>query len=86
MVGPRYSIILAPYKMFLCCSTLHSLKSCFVQVREQGQQKGEASPYLQELLRLEEQAVQQGVGRFSKVSSLSCLSSAHCLLSISLLD
>ena len=38
-----------------------------MQVREQGQQKGEASPYLAELLRLEEQAKQEGLGRWSKV-------------------
>jgi len=38
-----------------------------MQVREQGQQKGEASPYLAELLRLEEQAKQDGLGRWSKV-------------------
>lgn len=40
----------------------------FVQVREQGQQKGEASPFLAEFLRLEEQAKQQGLGRWSKAS------------------
>ncbi|KAH1074755.1 hypothetical protein J1N35_027083 [Gossypium stocksii] len=39
----------------------------WAKVREQGQQKGEASPILAELLRLEEQAKQQGVGRWSKV-------------------
>lgn len=39
----------------------------WAKVREQGQQKGEASPFLQELLRLEEQAKQQGLGRWSKV-------------------
>lgn len=38
-----------------------------IQVREQGQQKGEASPFLAELLRLEEQAKQEGLGRWSKV-------------------
>uniref|UniRef100_A0A2P2MH02 Ribonuclease n=2 Tax=Rhizophora mucronata TaxID=61149 RepID=A0A2P2MH02_RHIMU len=38
----------------------------WAKVREQGQQKGEASPYLPELLRLEEQAKQQGLGRWSK--------------------
>lgn len=42
-----------------------------MQVREQGQQKGEASPFLAELLRLEEQAKQQGLGRWSKVSFFS---------------
>ncbi|KAK7316871.1 hypothetical protein RJT34_00642 [Clitoria ternatea] len=39
----------------------------WVKVREQGQQKGEVSPYLAELLRLEEQAKQEGLGRWSKV-------------------
>ncbi|CAL9178588.1 unnamed protein product [Musa hybrid cultivar] len=39
----------------------------WAKVREQGQQKGEASPYLTELLHLEEQAKQQGLGRWSKV-------------------
>ncbi|XP_010942326.2 ribonuclease TUDOR 1 isoform X1 [Elaeis guineensis] len=39
----------------------------WVKVRDQGQQKGEASPYLVELQRLEEQAKQQGLGRWSKV-------------------
>ncbi|XVE56474.1 hypothetical protein DITRI_Ditri04bG0013100 [Diplodiscus trichospermus] len=39
----------------------------WAKVREQGQQKGEASPFLAELLRLEEQAKQQGLGRWSKV-------------------
>ncbi|XP_031490324.1 ribonuclease TUDOR 1 [Nymphaea colorata] len=38
----------------------------WAKVREQGQQKGEASPFLSELLRLEEQAKQQGLGRWSK--------------------
>ncbi|XP_027339745.1 ribonuclease TUDOR 1 isoform X2 [Abrus precatorius] len=39
----------------------------WAKIREQGQQKGEASPYLSELLRLEEQAKQEGLGRWSKV-------------------
>ncbi|XP_027338494.1 ribonuclease TUDOR 1-like [Abrus precatorius] len=39
----------------------------WVKIREQGQQKGEVSPYLAELLRLEEQAKQEGLGRWSKV-------------------
>ncbi|XWS60174.1 hypothetical protein CRYUN_Cryun07bG0012700 [Craigia yunnanensis] len=39
----------------------------WAKVREQGQQKGEASPFLAELLRLEELAKQQGLGRWSKV-------------------
>ncbi|XP_011040304.1 PREDICTED: staphylococcal nuclease domain-containing protein 1 isoform X2 [Populus euphratica] len=38
----------------------------WAKVREQGQQKGEASPFLAELIRLEEQAKQQGLGRWSK--------------------
>jgi len=42
---------------------------CHMQVREQGQQKGEASPFLADLLRLEEQAKQEGLGRWSKVSA-----------------
>lgn len=57
-----------------------------MQVREQGQQKGEVSPYLAELLRLEDQAKQQGLGRWSKVMTLTlvftvttiiCFSSAN---------
>ncbi|KAL3716227.1 hypothetical protein ACJRO7_007913 [Eucalyptus globulus] len=39
----------------------------WAKVREQGQQKGEASPFLAELLRLEEQAKQEGLGRWSQV-------------------
>ncbi|KAL7161759.1 hypothetical protein ACSBR2_042271 [Camellia fascicularis] len=35
----------------------------WVKVKEQGQQKGDASPFLAELLRLEEPAKQQGLGR-----------------------
>ncbi|KAI4336418.1 hypothetical protein L6164_014947 [Bauhinia variegata] len=38
----------------------------WAKIREQGQQKGEVSPYLAELLRLEEQAKQEGLGRWSK--------------------
>ncbi|VFQ66826.1 unnamed protein product [Cuscuta campestris] len=38
----------------------------WAKVRDQGQQKGEASPILQELLRLEEQAKQQGLGRWTR--------------------
>ena len=41
-----------------------------IQVREQGQQKGEASPFLAELLRLEEIVKQEGLGKWSKVRSL----------------
>ncbi|XP_073036782.1 ribonuclease TUDOR 1-like [Primulina eburnea] len=39
----------------------------WAKVKDVGQQKGEASPYLAELLRLEDQAKQQGVGRWSRV-------------------
>ncbi|KAK7358733.1 hypothetical protein VNO77_00671 [Canavalia gladiata] len=39
----------------------------WAKIREQGQQKGEASPYLAELLRLEEIAKQEGLGRWSKI-------------------
>lgn len=46
---------------------VHELGLLCMQIREQGQQKGEASPYLAELLRLEEQAKQDGLGRWSKV-------------------
>ncbi|KAL7175300.1 hypothetical protein ACSBR2_028994 [Camellia fascicularis] len=38
----------------------------WVKIREQGQQKGDASPFLAELLRLEEQAKQQGLGRWTR--------------------
>ncbi|KAL7152664.1 hypothetical protein ABFS83_04G113800 [Erythranthe nasuta] len=38
----------------------------WARVRDQGQQKGEVSPYLAELLRLEEQAKQQGLGRWNR--------------------
>ncbi|KAF5186290.1 Ribonuclease [Thalictrum thalictroides] len=43
----------------------------WAKVREQGQQKGEVSPFLAELQRLEEQAKQQGSGRWSKVPGAS---------------
>ncbi|XVF08565.1 hypothetical protein REPUB_Repub07fG0014100 [Reevesia pubescens] len=39
----------------------------WAKVKEQGQQKGEVSPFLSELIRLEEQAKQQGLGQWSKV-------------------
>jgi len=55
-----------PYFNYFCIAEL-IIGVLFVQVREQGQQKGEASPYLAELLRLEEQAKQEGFGRWSKV-------------------
>ncbi|KAG9150885.1 hypothetical protein Leryth_003009 [Lithospermum erythrorhizon] len=38
----------------------------WAKVREQGQKGGEASPYIVELQRLEEQAKNQGLGRWSK--------------------
>ncbi|CAI8619265.1 unnamed protein product [Vicia faba] len=38
----------------------------WAKTREQGQQRGEVSPYLAELLRLEEQAKQEGLGRWTK--------------------
>ncbi|CAL5332782.1 unnamed protein product [Camellia sinensis] len=44
------------------------VSDAWVKVREQGQQKGDASPFLAELLRLEEQAKQQGLGRWTMVS------------------
>ncbi|CAL5373189.1 unnamed protein product [Camellia sinensis] len=43
----------------------------WVKVREQGQQKGDASPFLAELLRLEEQAKQQGLGRWTRTPGAS---------------
>ncbi|GER45585.1 nuclease domain-containing protein [Striga asiatica] len=43
----------------------------WAKVREQGQQKGEASPFLTELLRLEEQAKQQGLGRWNRAPGAS---------------
>ncbi|KAG8388177.1 hypothetical protein BUALT_Bualt02G0098700 [Buddleja alternifolia] len=43
----------------------------WAKVREQGQQKGEASPVLAELLRLEEQAKEQGLGRWNRVPGAS---------------
>ncbi|KAJ0973495.1 hypothetical protein J5N97_021454 [Dioscorea zingiberensis] len=43
----------------------------WARVREQGQQKGEASPFLSELQHAEEQAKQQGLGRWSKVPGAS---------------
>ncbi|KAG6424558.1 hypothetical protein SASPL_114976 [Salvia splendens] len=39
-------------------------------VREQGQQKGEASLHLADLLRLDEQAKQQGLGRWNRTQVL----------------
>lgn len=43
----------------------------WAKVREQVQQKAEVSPFLAELQRLEEQAKQQGLGRWSKVPGAS---------------
>ncbi|GAV82791.1 SNase domain-containing protein/TUDOR domain-containing protein [Cephalotus follicularis] len=42
----------------------------WAKVREQGQQKGEVSPFLPELIRLEEQAKQQKIGRWSEVPAV----------------
>ena len=50
------------------------------QVKEQGPKGGEQNPYLTELLRLEEVAKQQGVGRWSKVSNFSFLWSTSFVL------
>jgi hypothetical protein len=44
----------------------------WARVKEQGPKGGEPSPYLTELLRLEEVAKQQGLGRWSKVSKSFC--------------
>ncbi|KAK7291504.1 hypothetical protein RIF29_06702 [Crotalaria pallida] len=41
-------------------------KLCIGKIREQGQQKGEVSPYLTELLRLQEQAIQDNLGLWNK--------------------
>lgn len=43
----------------------------WAKVREQGQQKGEVSPFLADLQRLEDQAKQQGFGRWTKVPGAS---------------
>ncbi|KAL6996806.1 Translin-1 [Sarracenia purpurea var. burkii] len=43
----------------------------WAKVREQGQQKGDASPFLAELQRLEEQAKQQGLGRWTRAPGAS---------------
>ncbi|KAL6003572.1 Translin-1 [Asimina triloba] len=43
----------------------------WAKVREQGQQKGEVSPFLSELQRLEEQARVQGLGRWTKAPGAS---------------
>lgn len=53
---------------FFCIADFPLLLFFVVQVREQGQLKAEVSPSLAEqLLRLEEQAKQDGVGRWNKV-------------------
>lgn len=59
--------------VFLCDKNIAALvvSEGWAKVREQGQQKGEVSPYLAELLRLEDQAKQQGLGRWSKVPGAS---------------
>ncbi|KAG8379632.1 hypothetical protein BUALT_Bualt07G0109100 [Buddleja alternifolia] len=43
----------------------------WAKVRRQGQQKEDASPFLTELLRLEELAKQQGLGRWTRVAGAS---------------
>ncbi|EPS63110.1 hypothetical protein M569_11676, partial [Genlisea aurea] len=43
----------------------------WAKVKEQGQQKGEVSPFIAELLPLEEQARQQGLGRWNRASGAS---------------
>ncbi|KAG5223298.1 nuclease domain-containing protein [Salix suchowensis] len=45
----------------------------WAKVREQVQQKDEVSPFLDDLLRLEEQAKQEGLGRWSKKSTPSAI-------------
>jgi hypothetical protein len=70
---------------FLCCiyCTRRVIDFFFYllnQVKEQGPKGGEQNPYLTELLRLEEVAKQQGVGRWSKVSSFSFLWSTSFVL------
>lgn len=73
--GQRFSIVLSCSKCYCLLShAVSHMKFSITQVREQGQQKGEASPYLTDLLRLEEQAKQQGVGRWNMVCIyISCL-------------
>ncbi|CAL5371040.1 unnamed protein product [Camellia sinensis] len=44
----------------------------WVKVGEQGQQKGDASPFLKELLHLEEQAKQQGLGHWTRAVQEIC--------------
>lgn len=72
-----FSLSLASYRvnlyrlmMIMLDSELSVFFFCFGrdQVKEQGQ-KGEISPYVAELLRLETIARDQGLGRWSKVSS-----------------
>ncbi|CAL5418350.1 unnamed protein product [Camellia sinensis] len=41
---------------------------------KQGQQKGDASPFLAELLRLEEQAKQQGLGHWTRIKMINLTS------------
>jgi hypothetical protein len=66
----EYSVFV--FACVCCVWVISALLNCifvvlFVQIRDQGQQRGEVSPYLAELLRLEEQAKQEGLGRWSKV-------------------
>lgn len=53
------------------CVEMLVVSQGWAKVKEQGQQKVEASPYLTELMRLEEQAKQQGLGKWSKASGAS---------------
>lgn len=53
------------------CVEMLVVSEGWAKVKEQGQQKVEASPYLTELMRLEEQAKQQGLGKWSKASGAS---------------
>lgn len=48
-----------------CC-----LMVIITQVRDQGKQKGEVSPFIDELKRLEEQAKEKGLGLWCQVSLL----------------
>lgn len=53
------------------CVEMLVVSQGWAKVKELGQQKVEASPYLTELMRLEEQAKQQGLGKWSKASGAS---------------
>uniref|UniRef100_A0A7C9CGD0 Ribonuclease n=2 Tax=Opuntia streptacantha TaxID=393608 RepID=A0A7C9CGD0_OPUST len=53
------------------CVEMLVVSQGWAKVKELGQQKVDASPYLTELMRLEEQAKQQGLGKWSKASGAS---------------